>query len=126
MKQNLSGNFCSAPKKIFSRSPMSIGIFSKSRGIVKKLLLKQLYFSFIHNHLNYANIALASTYKSKLEVLYRHQKHAARIISFKDRFTHAQSLLHDMKALKHLSNKFISQNLFYVQMPKEDSSSYFP
>ena len=29
----------------------------------------------------------------------RHQKHAARIINFKDRFTHAQPLLHDMKAL---------------------------
>ena len=77
----------------------SIGILYKSRGIVKQPLLKQLYFSFIHCHLNYANIAWASTCKSKLEGLYRHQKHAARIIKFKDRFIHAQPLLDDMKAL---------------------------
>ena len=42
------------------------------------LFLKQLHFSFIHCHLNYANIAWASTYKIKLEGLYRHQKHVAR------------------------------------------------
>ena len=35
----------------------SIGILYKSRGIVKQPLLKQLYFSFIHCHMNYANIA---------------------------------------------------------------------
>ena len=73
---------------------VSFGI--KSRGIVKQPLLKQLHFSFIHCHLNYANIKWASTYKSKLEGIYRHQKHVVPIINFKDRFTHAQPLLHDM------------------------------
>ena len=73
---------------------VSFGI--KSRGIVKQPLLKQLHFSFIHCHLNYANIKWASTYKSKLEGIYRHQKHVAPITNFKDRFTHAQPLLHDM------------------------------
>ena len=71
----------------------------KSRGIVKQPLLKQFYFSFIHCHLNYVNIACASTCKSKLERIYHHQKHVAHIINFKDRFTHAQSLLHFMEAL---------------------------
>ena len=80
-----------------------------NQGIVKQSLLKQLYFSFIHCHLNYANIAWASTYKSKLEGLYRHQKHAARIINFKDRFTHAQPLLHNMKALN-----IFQINLFHI------------
>ena len=61
----------------------SIGILYKSRGIVKQPLLKQLYFSFVHCYLNYANIAWTSPYKSKLERLHRHQKHTARIISFK-------------------------------------------
>ena len=68
----------------------SIGILYKSRGIVKQPLLKQLYFSFVHCHLNYANIAWPSTYECKLEELYRQQKHAAHIINFEDRFTHAQ------------------------------------
>ena len=74
----------------------SIGILCKFRGIVQQRLLKQLYFSFIHCYLNYANIAWASTYKSKLGGLYHHQKHAARIINFKDIFTLDQPLLHDM------------------------------
>ena len=87
----------------------SIGILYKSRGIVKQSLLKQLYFSFIHCHLNYANIAWASTYKSKLEGLYRRQKHAARIINFKDRFTHTQPLLHNMKSLN-----IFQINLFHI------------
>ena len=87
----------------------SIDILYKSRGMVKQPSLEQLYFSFIHCHLNYANIAWASTYKSKLEGFYRHQKHAARIINFKDRFTHAQPLLHNMKALN-----IFQINLFHI------------
>ena len=74
----------------------SIGILCKFRGIVQQRLLKQLYFSFIHCYLNYANIAWASTYKSKLGGLYHHQKHAARIINFKDTLILDQPLLHDM------------------------------
>ena len=77
----------------------SIGILYKSRGTVKQTLLKQLYFSFIHCYLNYANIVWSSTYKSKLEGLYCHQKHAARLINFKDKFTNAQLLLLGVKAL---------------------------
>ena len=62
----------------------SIGILYRTRCILSKFLRKQLYFSFINCYLNYANIAWASTNKSKLQALYRHQKHAARIINFKD------------------------------------------
>ena len=35
----------------------------------------------------------------KLEELYHHHEHATRIFNFKDRFTHAQPLLHDMKSM---------------------------
>ena len=57
----------------------SMGILYKSRDVLSKQCLKQLYFSFIHNHVNYANIVWASTSKSKLERVYRCQKHAARV-----------------------------------------------
>ena len=90
-KQHING--------VTTKISKSIGILYNSRGIVKQPLLKQLHFHFIQYHLIYANIAWASTYKSKLEGIYRHQKHMARIINFKDRFTHAQPLLHNMKAL---------------------------
>ena len=77
----------------------SIGILYKAREFLSKHNLKQLYYSFIHSYLNYANIAWGSTHKSKLELLYRRQKQAARIIYFKDRYTNAKPLLRDMGVL---------------------------
>ena len=77
----------------------SIGILYRTRCILSKFLRKQLYFSFINCYLNYANIAWVSTNKSKLQALYRHQKHAARIINFKDKFTSAKPLLEQINAM---------------------------
>ena len=71
----------------------------KSRNILSKGLIKQLHFSFIHSYLNYANIDWASTNKSNLVSLYRHQKHAIKIIYDKDRFAHTAPLLKHAKAL---------------------------
>ena len=82
-----------------SKISKSIGILYKSRDVLSKQCLNQLYFSFIHSYVNYANIAWASTSKSKLERLYRCQKHAARVIYHKDRYTHGSPLLNYMKAL---------------------------
>ena len=61
--------------------------------------MKQLYFSFIDSYLDYANISWASTNKSNLFSLYRHQKLAIRIIYNKDRFAHAKPLFKHAKAL---------------------------
>ena len=75
----------------------------------KTTFIKIVVFFFIYCYLNYANISWASTYKSKLEGLYCHQKHAARLINCKYKLTHAQPLLHDMKALK-----IFQTNLFRI------------
>ena len=77
----------------------SIDILYKSRDILSKQCLKQLCISFIHDYLNSINTAWASTSKSKLELLYRSQKHATRVIYHKDWYTHASPLLNDMKTL---------------------------
>ena len=84
---------------VSSKISKSIAILSKSRDVLSKQCIKQLYISFIRNYVNYANIAWASTSKSKLKRLYRCQKHAARIIYPKDRYTHASPLSNDMKTL---------------------------
>ena len=77
----------------------SIEIMYKSRNILSKRLMKQLYFSFFQSYLNYGSIAWASTNKSDLISLYRHQKHAIRIIYDKDRFAHTKALFKHAKAL---------------------------
>jgi hypothetical protein len=77
----------------------TIGILYKSRSFLNKHTLIQLYYSFIHCHINYANIAWGSVNKSILEPLHRQQKHIARLINFKDRFTHARPLLLEMNIL---------------------------
>ena len=77
----------------------STGIMYKSRNILSEKLKKQLQFSFIHSYLNYANIAWASTNKSNLISLYRHQKHAIRIIYDKNHFAHAKPLFKHAKVL---------------------------
>ena len=77
-----------------------IGIlYSPSRDILSKQCLKQLYSSCIPNYVNYANIAWATTSKSKLERLYRCQRHAACVIYLIDWYIHESPLLNDMKAL---------------------------
>ena len=82
-----------------SKISKSIGILYKSRVVLSRQCLKQLYFSIINCYVNYANTAWASTSKSKPEPLYRCQKHAARVIYHKVWYTQASLLLNDMKAL---------------------------
>ena len=77
----------------------NIGILYKARELLDQISLRQLYFAFVHSYLNYTNIAWASTHKSKLEQLFRHLKYVARVINFKDRYTHANPLLKELKAL---------------------------
>lgn len=62
----------------------------KFRNILSKRHTRQLYFSSIHNYLNYPNVPWASANKSRfchrqfqisnLIPLYRHQKHTMRVI----------------------------------------------
>ena len=76
--------------------------------------------------MNYANTAWASTYKSKLEEIYHHQKHAVYIINFKDRFTHAQPLLHNMKALTIFQINLFHIILFMFKCKKKIAPPIFP
>ena len=107
----------------------NIGILYKARLLLNKPCIKQLYFSYIHSYLNYGNIAWASTNKGKLKVLLRRQKHAARLINFKNKFIHAKPLLVDMKAL-NIYQLNIYQILLFMhkvknqQVPKVFTTSF--
>ena len=116
----------------------SIGIMYKYRNILSKRLMKQLYFSFIHSYLNHANIAWASTNKSNLIFLFRHQKHVNKIIYDKDRFAHTKPLFKHVKALtvdeinlfqilslifkrKNRTAKFVFHKLYTLKPPSKYS-----
>ena len=77
----------------------NIGILYRASHYLDKKSLKSIYFSFIHNYVNYCNIAWASTSRTKLDKILKKQKHAVRIIYNKDKFTHSKPLMRDMNAL---------------------------
>ena len=103
----------------------SIGILYKARLVLNRPCLIHLYYSFIHSYLNYANIAWGSTNKSKLESLYRHQKHASRIINFKDKFTHSKPLLQSMKVLNIFQLNLFQTLCFMFKTKHNDTPEIF-
>ena len=84
---------------ISTKISKSIGILYRARLIIPRKQLNQLYFSFVHIYLNYANIAWDSTQKTKLSTLYRQQMHAIRLLSFKDQCAHSTPLFKEIGAL---------------------------
>ena len=54
-----------------------IGVLYKARQLLHFKNLLKFFFSFIHIYINYANIAWASTFKSKLQGILKKPKHAA-------------------------------------------------
>ena len=53
----------------------------------------------MHSYSNYVNIAWGSTQKTKSCTLYRQQKHAIRLLNFKDQFTHSRPFFKEISAL---------------------------
>ena len=68
----------------------NIGILYRASHYLDKKSLKNMYFSFTHNYINYCNIAWFSTTRTKLDKILKKQKYAVRIIYNKDKFTHSK------------------------------------
>ena len=54
-------------KTVESKLAKNIGLLNRASYFLNEHSLKRIYFSYIHSHLNYANIAWASTYPTKLK-----------------------------------------------------------
>ena len=92
----------------------NIGLLYKARALLNKESLKIIYFSYMHSYLNYANIAWASTYFTKLKTIHYQQKHAARIIFYEDILTHSRPLLRSLNALNvYQINLYQHANFMY-------------
>ena len=103
----------------------SVGILYRTRCILSKFLRKQLYFSFINHYLNYANIAWASTNKSKRKAVYCHKKHAARVINFKDKSPSVKPLLEQIKAMTVYAMNLLQTLCFMYLCKNENRPSIF-
>ena len=77
----------------------NIEVFYRASHLLDFKNLLKIYFSFIHIYISYANIAWASTFKTKLQGILKKQKHAARITFHANRLDHARPLLKEIKAL---------------------------
>ena len=71
----------------------------RAKYLLNESSLKCIYFAYIHLYLNFANIALASTYRIKLKAIHRYQKHALCIIFNENNMTHSSPLLWRLNAL---------------------------
>ena len=58
----------------------NIGLLYQGNDYLDDNCLKQIYFTYIHAYLNHANIAWASTHKTKLKKVQSKQRHALGII----------------------------------------------
>ena len=47
----------------------NIGLLYRTKQLLNTNSIKSIYFSYIHTYLNYANIAWASTQKTKLKII---------------------------------------------------------
>ena len=92
----------------------NLGMLYKASFMLSRECLRNIYFSFIHSHLNYANIAWASTNKNKLRKLYHQQKHASRIILKENKYTHSKPLMKKLNILNvYQLNIFQTLNFMY-------------
>ena len=77
----------------------NIGAMHRAKFLLDKQSLKHIHFAFVHSYITYANIAWASTCKTKLGKLYNKQKHVSRIMYNKDKYTHGKPLMKSLNAL---------------------------
>ena len=59
---------------IESKISKNIGMLYRDSHCLDKKYLKSIYFSFIHNYVNYCNIAWASTSRTKLDKKFEETK----------------------------------------------------
>ena len=61
--------------------------------------VKTVYFSCIHSYLDYANLAWASTFATKLKRVYLEQKYAVRTVFNKGKLNHSKPLFENLNPL---------------------------
>ena len=64
-----------------NKLPKNLGLLYKAKPFLNTKAMKSPYFSFLHSHLTYGNIAWCSTSMTKLRNIFSKQKQAIKTIS---------------------------------------------
>ena len=96
-----------------SKLSRAIGVLYKARSFINEKSRKRLYFSLIHSHLNYANIAWGRTHVSKLNKLHRLQKNTCKVVKCKGKYDSSGFLMKEMNGL-NIFNMNLMQHLIFM------------
>ena len=95
------------------------GIFCKLRQYVSPEILNVLYYSLFFSIVSYGISIWGLTHPSTLDILFKLQKKAIRIITFNDRYTHTNPLFSQLKILK-ISDILSFQLLSFIYQCQHD------
>ena len=89
-------------RNLFAQSKLSqqkdVGRLYRAKPLLEEKSLTSIYFAYIYSYLNYANIARASTYRTKLKTT-KYQKRYVRIVFNEDKLTYYRPLLRSLNSL---------------------------
>ena len=92
----------------------NIGLLHRAKYLQNESYLISVFFAYINSYLNYANIAWASTYQTKLKAVHLLQKRTVRIIFNKKNMTHSRPLLESLNVLNvYQINRFQHLRFMY-------------
>ena len=118
-------NWKSQIKLVENKVSKTMGIMYRTKHLLNKICLKNLYFSFIHSHINYCNIAWANNHSSFLKNIYTKQKQASRLVLGADRYESAKPLLKEINALNVYELNIYHNLLFMFKLQNELIPKYF-
>ena len=99
-----------------------IGILCKLRHLVTKQMLRSLYFTFVQPHIDYGLINWGCANKTSLDSVKKNIKKAARILLFKRKDCHTETLFVNLRILNFDSyNEFTTGKFMW-----ELSNNYLP
>ena len=82
-----------------NKTSKNVGVLYRASHLLDLKNVLEIHFSLIHISISYANIAWASTFKTKLQGRKKKQKHASGKTFHANRLDHTRPLLKKMKAL---------------------------
>ena len=112
-------------KVIENKVSKNLGLIYRAREFLNKKCLTNIYHSYIHCYLNYANMAWGSTHVTKLEKLHLMQKRAVRTICREDRLTHSKPLMQSLRILNIYQTNILKILNFMHQVRNESTPNVF-